>query len=516
MPTYTTKLNLAKPVVGADDDVWGGLLNGNADIIDGLAPLNNPVFTGNPQAPTAAQGDNDTTIATTAFVTNAMGAVPGGAVVASTPPTSNPGALWWDNISGQLYIRYDDGSGPAQWVTATSLAGLANAAAKSDIPPASAVAPLMNGTAAAGTLPAWAPGDHVHPVDTSRASVASVPVASSTNPVMNGTVAVGSGTTWARADHVHASDTSRVAKAGDTMSGTLTLGTVADPLNLSVGAGQSARFMATRPGRQWSCGQISSGSFAIADETAAKAVLTMAAGGTSVGVAGSLTVSTDANITGSMSCSTATVNDGSLSMRKGSANNPAIYYHDGATNRTVIYFDIANGRSQMTDLFSGGALYIAPDASFTYNGNGNATKAGGGPWIAPSDARIKTVEGDYKLGLDEVMKLRPIRYRYKGNDTDTKTLDRLSPDGETLERAGKAAPFPASPHRQVAKDGKLFVGLVAQEVEAAFPGMVTKRAGFVDGEPVADLRDVDSSELIYALVNAVKTLTARIEALEGT
>lgn len=38
----------------------------------GGAPLASPVFTGNPQAPTPAAGDNDTSIATTAFVTNAV------------------------------------------------------------------------------------------------------------------------------------------------------------------------------------------------------------------------------------------------------------------------------------------------------------------------------------------------------------------------------------------------------------------------------------------------------------
>jgi hypothetical protein len=37
-----------------------------------FAPLNNPVFTGDPQAPTAAPGDNDQSIATTAFVTGAI------------------------------------------------------------------------------------------------------------------------------------------------------------------------------------------------------------------------------------------------------------------------------------------------------------------------------------------------------------------------------------------------------------------------------------------------------------
>lgn len=42
-------------------------------------------------------------------------------------------------------------------------------AAKTDVPGASSTSPKMNGTAAVGTEETWAHGDHVHPVDTSRA-----------------------------------------------------------------------------------------------------------------------------------------------------------------------------------------------------------------------------------------------------------------------------------------------------------------------------------------------------------
>ena len=44
----------------------------------GFAPLNNPTFTGDPKAPTAAPGDSDTSIATTAFVMNAVAAATAG------------------------------------------------------------------------------------------------------------------------------------------------------------------------------------------------------------------------------------------------------------------------------------------------------------------------------------------------------------------------------------------------------------------------------------------------------
>ena len=44
----------------------------NVGQVTGAAPINNPVFTGDPQAPTPPAGDNDTSIATTAFVNNAI------------------------------------------------------------------------------------------------------------------------------------------------------------------------------------------------------------------------------------------------------------------------------------------------------------------------------------------------------------------------------------------------------------------------------------------------------------
>ena len=45
--------------------------------------------------------------------------------------------------------------------------------------------------------------------------------------------------------------------------------------------------------------------------------------------------------------------------------------------------------------------------------------------------------------------------------------------------------------------------------------MVTRNTGYIDGQEVTDLRDLNTSELIFALVNAVKTLAARVEALEA-
>ena len=108
--------------------MWDGTKWVNGASATAYAPIASPAFTGNPTGPTPPPGDNDTSLATTAFVMAATGGVGGGATIAAAPPALNPGALWWDSIGGRLYVRYDDGN-TVQYVPATNIAGLASAAA---------------------------------------------------------------------------------------------------------------------------------------------------------------------------------------------------------------------------------------------------------------------------------------------------------------------------------------------------------------------------------------------------
>jgi len=131
-----------------------------------------------------------------------------------------------------------------------------------------------------------------------------------------------------------------------------------------------------------------------------------------------------------------------------------------------------------------GSLILDTSNNFTFQGSGTAYKAGGGTWTAPaSDARVKTVDADYQTGLAAVLALRPVHYTYKGND------------GDRLQGS--------------------FVGLVAQEAEEVMPEMVAQREGTIDGRRVKDLRTVDTSNLIFALVNAVKELAAELDELKA-
>src|SRR5262249_34575658 len=54
----------------------------------------------------------------------------------------------------------------------------------------------------------------------------------------------------------------------------------------------------------------------------------------------------------------------------------------------------------------------SPDMALSVNGN--ADKASGGTaWSVFSDRRLKNVEGRYERGLSDIVKLEPIRFRYR-------------------------------------------------------------------------------------------------------
>lgn len=173
--------------------------------------------------------------------------------------------------------------------------------------------------------------------------------------------------------------------------------------------------------------------------------------------------------------------------------NPTLSLFDksGSSRATLNMLD-ATGNVQLTNIIPNNWLVLNGDSSFAISAS-VATKPGGGSWTAPSDARIKTVVEPYKGGLGEVIKLDPVVYRYKGNDETA--------DGQ-------------KPHETLARAGTNFVGLIAQEVEKVFSGMVTRGEGVIDGVKVDDLRILDTTPLTFALVNAVKELSARVTQLE--
>jgi hypothetical protein len=199
----------------------------------------------------------------------------------------------------------------------------------------------------------------------------------------------------------------------------------------------------------------------------------------------------------------------------------ANWFSIGATGATVWGGNLyLNSTANTGVTFTGNLNFVLAGVTIAYCRSDNlflsnvaAYKPGGGPWADSSDSRIKNVEGEYTRGLDEVVGLRPVYFTFKGNETDTAPEAGKDAQGNELP---VAVPYANSAHAISAKSATKYTGLIAQEVEAIFPEMVTRRAAYIDGQPVNDLRDLDTAPLIFALINAVKQLKARVEQLEAT
>lgn len=206
---------------------------------------------------------------------------------------------------------------------------------------------------------------------------------------------------------------------------------------------------------------------------------------------------------------------GALVARAAGAGNANVTFQNNTTANTgYVYWNAADNTIRMQHA-SGGYAQQQP-ANFLISGQ--AYKPGGGAWVDSSDERIKTVTGDYTHGLDAIKALRPVEYVFRGNDTNEPPMVTMGVpyEPEPDPDAVPTVPYANSPHCQPAKDGTIYVGLIAQEVETALPHMVTRRDAYIDGAPVSDLRDLDTNSLIFTLVNAVKELAARLERLEAT
>jgi hypothetical protein len=130
-------------------------------------------------------------------------------------------------------------------------------------------------------------------------------------------------------------------------------------------------------------------------------------------------------------------------------------------------------------LYNAANLLIVSSAGDLQIVGSNAVKPGGGSWIAPSARELKSDIASYDRGLVEVLALRPITYLYNGKGgMPTRTR---------------------------------FAGLIADEVESVMPEMVGSTVLSDDLE----VTTVDTGPLIFALVNAVKELSAKVAALEA-
>ena len=132
-----------------------------------------------------------------------------------------------------------------------------------------------------------------------------------------------------------------------------------------------------------------------------------------------------------------------------------------------------------------GASIIGGSIVVYASGGGNGYKPGGGSWADNSDRRLKKNVVDYTAGLAEVSQLIPKSFEFNGL-------------GETAD------------------DGRVFVGLIADDVKPIMPEMIGTREVMLnpkDADPT-EILTLEATALMYALVNSVKELSSRVAALE--
>jgi hypothetical protein len=110
--------------------------------------------------------------------------------------------------------------------------------------------------------------------------------------------------------------------------------------------------------------------------------------------------------------------------------------------------------------------------------NGSADKVGGGSWGTYSDGRLKDIEGGFTPGLEAILKLTPVRYRYK----------QQNPLG--------------------LRDRDLHIGFVAQEVEKVIPEAVTRNSrGYLM---------LNNDPILWTMFNAIKQQHGQVQELTAS
>lgn len=196
----------------------------------------------------------------------------------------------------------------------------------------------------------------------------------------------------------------------------------------------------------------------------------------------SLGLGTASNVTFNR-LSVATGNTAGLRIGSGGSITEASGY--GAYNMTSVTSIYGNNTS-CSLLVNNVNVFNAGSTTFTLQNGITPQAYGTTTWTNISDLRIKKNIQDYGIGLSELKQLRTVTYEFNGlygsKDSDQKN-----------------------------------VGLIAQEVkETSFRDMV-KDWVYEDKETgqKTDLLSIDTTPLVFALINAVKELDARVKALEA-
>lgn len=165
----------------------------------------------------------------------------------------------------------------------------------------------------------------------------------------------------------------------------------------------------------------------------------------------------------------------------GSGEQSCYLYGAGGGAAYRLYMQVSTGN---TLLVTNGVVQWTQTLgqTFVLGGANKGWQSGGGPWADTSDERIKEDIQPFTQGLDAILSLEPVSYRFKP---------------------------------ETGRGDKRYIRLIAQKAKVGFPELVTVAPGEVGELKFEDLHSLDEGPVLWALVNAVKKLHARIAELEG-
>lgn len=156
---------------------------------------------------------------------------------------------------------------------------------------------------------------------------------------------------------------------------------------------------------------------------------------------------------------------------------------DTGTSGSIIF---SNGGSTRMTMLSDGKLGLGMSPSYQLQlATDSAAKPSTNTWTIASDSRIKTNVEPYDKGLAEIKQVNPITYDYNG-------------------KGGFAA-------------GPGGISIIAQDLQPVFPECISTFSAKLneEDEEETELYNYNGHAITFALINAVKELAARVEALEG-
>jgi hypothetical protein len=171
------------------------------------------------------------------------------------------------------------------------------------------------------------------------------------------------------------------------------------------------------------------------------------------------------------------VGEGSVDLTTGSSNiligDRASTSTAGGTHQIVIgtaEFDLGKGND---------TGYINPNGGNVFQGNNNSA------WATTSDQRLKKNIVDNTEGLEKIANIRVRNFEYR-------LPEEVDPE--------------LKPSYAINKKG-VQLGVIAQELQQVCPDCVTEQS--------TGILSVDTDEIFWHMVNAIKELSAKVEALEA-